>query len=37
MKYETCSAEETFSLGRALGEHLRAGDIVLLHGDLGVG
>ena len=37
MKYETRSAEETFSLGRALGEHLRAGDIVLLHGDLGAG
>ena len=37
MKYETRSAEETFSLGRALGEHLRAGDIALLHGDLGAG
>lgn len=37
MKYITRSAEETFSLGRALGECLRAGDVVLLHGDLGVG
>ena len=37
MTYKTGSAEETFALGRALGECLQAGDILLLHGDLGVG
>lgn len=37
MRYKTGSAEETFAMGCALGECLQAGDIVLLHGDLGVG
>lgn len=37
MKYKTDSAEATFALGRALGERLAAGDVLLLHGDLGVG
>lgn len=37
MNYKTDSAEATFELGRALGECLRAGDVLLLHGDLGVG
>lgn len=35
--YETNSAEETFELGRSLGENAKAGQIFTLMGDLGVG
>ena len=35
--YETNSAEETFALGKQMGEAVKAGDIVCLTGDLGVG
>lgn len=35
--YETNSAEETFELGRSLGENAKAGQIFTLIGDLGVG
>jgi tRNA threonylcarbamoyladenosine biosynthesis protein TsaE len=34
---DTASADETEALGRKLGELLIAGDVVLLHGDLGAG
>ncbi|MDE6386870.1 MAG: tRNA (adenosine(37)-N6)-threonylcarbamoyltransferase complex ATPase subunit type 1 TsaE [Lachnospiraceae bacterium] len=34
---ETYSAEETFALGRQLGEQAKAGDVYTLIGDLGVG
>lgn len=37
MIYETWSAEETYALGRQLGENARAGEIYTLTGDLGVG
>lgn len=37
MLYETASADDTRSLGRALGQMLSAGDVVLLYGDLGAG
>lgn len=37
MIIETKSAEETFSLGRQLGEKARAGQIYTLNGDLGTG
>jgi tRNA threonylcarbamoyladenosine biosynthesis protein TsaE len=33
----THSADETFELGRRVGETLRPGDIILLRGDLGAG
>lgn len=33
----TASPEETAAVGRTLGAWLREGDVVLLHGDLGVG
>lgn len=36
-EYRTNSPEETFGLGVRLGEHLRGGEVILLHGDLGAG
>ena len=33
----TCSADETFALGRAIGEKLQGGDILALSGELGSG
>ena len=37
LKYRTDSPEETTAFGRALGEKLERGDVVLLTGDLGAG
>lgn len=37
MIYEVNSPEETFELGKSLGEGANAGDILCLNGDLGVG
>ena len=37
MVTETFCAEETFALGRSIGEKAKPGDIYLLSGDLGVG
>lgn len=37
MIYESFSEKETFGLGRQMGEQAQAGQIYLLHGDLGVG
>ena len=37
MKIETWSPEETFQLGRSLGEKVQPGQIYTLDGDLGVG
>ena len=40
MVRQTCitnSPEQTFELGRKLGEKLKGGEIILLHGDLGAG
>ena len=37
MVTETFCAEETFELGRSLGEQTKPGDIYTLNGDLGVG
>lgn len=37
MKTETHSTEETFELGRKIGEKLRKGDVVSLRGSLGAG
>lgn len=37
MVTETFCAEETFELGRSLGERAKPGDIYTLNGDLGVG
>ena len=37
MIYETFSAEETFALGKALGENAKPGSVYALIGDLGVG
>lgn len=37
LSFSTHSADETFDLGRALGECLERGDVVLLLGDLGAG
>lgn len=34
---ETYSAEETFALGRQIGQHAQAGEVYTLTGDLGVG
>ena len=34
---ETNSAEETFALGKEIGESARPGDVITLNGDLGVG
>lgn len=35
--FVTHSADETFELGRRMGETLRPGDVILLRGDLGAG
>ncbi len=35
--YETHSAEETYQFGFQMGENARAGDVITLTGDLGVG
>ena len=37
MIIETRSAEETFALGKKIGEHARPGEVYTLVGDLGVG
>ena len=37
MMYETFCAEETFAIGKRLGEKAAAGQIYTLTGDLGVG
>lgn len=37
ISYICKTADETRSLGRAVGSRLRAGDLVLLHGELGAG
>lgn len=37
MRYETFCAEETFAIGKQLGESAAAGQIYTLTGDLGVG
>lgn len=37
MVYETMSPEETFELGKKLGSSAKAGQIICLDGDLGVG
>lgn len=37
MRYETFCAEETFAIGKRLGESATAGQIYTLTGDLGVG
>ena len=34
---ETWDAEETYNIGKALGERVKAGDVVCLTGELGVG
>ena len=34
---ESMCEDDTFALGKELGEKCRAGDIILLNGDLGVG
>ena len=35
--YESCSANDTMQLGSRLGKLCKAGDVILLNGDLGVG
>lgn len=37
MKFESNSPEETFRLGEKLGKEAKAGDVLCLDGDLGVG
>jgi tRNA threonylcarbamoyladenosine biosynthesis protein TsaE len=37
IQFETHSRDDTLSLGKKIGRHLEAGDIVLLFGDLGAG
>lgn len=37
MVKETCSEQETFDLGKELGESAKPGDVFTLEGDLGVG
>ena len=37
MIYETMSPKETFELGRKIGLRAKAGEIICLDGDLGVG
>lgn len=36
-QWESASPEETFALGRAMGERVQPGQIICLNGDLGVG
>ncbi len=35
--FETWDAEETYNIGKTLGERVKAGDVVCLTGELGVG
>ena len=35
--FETWGAEETYNIGKTLGERVKAGDVVCLTGELGVG
>ena len=37
MKIETFSAEETYKIGEQMGREAKAGDVLCLLGDLGVG
>ena len=37
MTYESLGEKDTFELGKSLGEQAQAGEIYLLHGELGVG
>ncbi len=37
IEFEVDDAEQTRAIGRALASHLRAGDLVMLHGELGAG
>ena len=37
MKIETFSAEETYKIGEQMGREAKAGDVICLIGDLGVG
>ena len=37
MIYETNSPDETFEIGRKLGQSAKVGQIICLNGDLGVG
>ena len=37
MKIETFSAEETYKIGEKMGKEAKAGDVICLIGDLGVG
>ncbi len=37
MQAETFSSEETFALGKSIGEHAGPGEVYTLNGDLGVG
>jgi tRNA threonylcarbamoyladenosine biosynthesis protein TsaE len=37
MTYETNSPEETFELGKSIGEKVKMGSVITLAGDLGVG
>ena len=37
MKFESYSEKETYEIGVSLGEQVKAGDVICLSGDLGVG
>lgn len=37
MEYDSYSSDDTFNLGRKIGENARQGQIICLNGDLGVG
>ena len=37
MKIETFSAEETYKIGEQMGREAKAGEVICLIGDLGVG
>ena len=37
MEYNSCKPEDTFDIAKQLGEQAKAGDVVCLIGDLGVG